>query len=92
MKVMAINHDVEDYDRWKAVFDEFSPSQGGALFHRINRSVDNPNNITVVAGFATLDAAIAFRDDPDLKEAMGRAGVVSPPRIEIFDEVEAVQY
>jgi hypothetical protein len=28
----------------------------------------------------------------DLKEAMGRAGVTSAPRIEIFEEVEAVQY
>ncbi len=30
--------------------------------------------------------------NPDLKDAMGRAGVPGPPRIEIFDEVEAVQY
>jgi len=92
MKIMAINHDIEDYDTWKAAFDAFSPSQGGALFHRINRSVEDPNNITVVAGFPTLDTAVAFRDDPALKEAMGRAGVTSAPRIEIFDEVEAVQY
>ena len=92
MKVIAINHDVEAYDRWKAVFDEFPPSNGGALFHRINRSVDDPNNITVVAGFETLDGATAFRDNAGLKEAMGRAGVTGPPRIEIFEEVESVQY
>ncbi len=92
MKVLAINHDVEDYDRWKSVFDEFPPSAGGALFHRINRRVDDPNNITVVAGFETLDAANAFAENPDLKDAMGRAGVTGPPRIEIFEEVESVQY
>lgn len=92
MIVMAINHDVEDYDKWKAVFDEFPPSKGGALFHRINRNVDNPNNIAVVSGFESLNAATAFRDNPDLKDAMGRAGVASVPRIEIFNEVESVQY
>lgn len=92
MIVTAINHNVEDYDKWKAVFDEFPPSKGGALFHRINRNVDNPNNITVVAGFESLEAATAFRDNPDLKDAMGRAGVAGVPRIELFNEVESVQY
>ena len=92
MYVMAVNHDVEDYDRWKVVFDEFPPSKGGAKFHRLNRSVDHPNNITVVAGFETLQAALDFRDNPDLKDAMGRGGVTSAPRIELYEEVEAVKY
>jgi len=92
MYTMAVNHDVEDYDGWKTVFDKYPPSEGRAKFHRINRNVDNPNNITVVAGFETLDAALGFRDNPDLKDVMGRAGVTSAPRIEIFEEVEHVQY
>lgn len=88
MQMLAINHDVEEYDRWKAVFDEFPPIAAGARFHRVNRNVDEPNNITVVAGFPTTDAARAFVESPELKAAMGRAGVTSAPRIEIFDEVE----
>jgi hypothetical protein len=55
MYVLAINHQVEDYDRWKAVFDALSPKEGGASFHRINRDVDDPNVITVVAGWADVD-------------------------------------
>ena len=92
MIVLAVNHDVEDYDRWKAVFDSVPPSTMGALFHRINRSVDNSNNITVVAGFESAEAASAFANSPDLKDAMQRAGVTSAPRIEIYEEVESVQY
>ncbi len=92
MKVVAINHDVADCDQWKAVFDEIPPKTMGARFHRINRSVDDANNITVVAGFDTVEAARAFLANEDLKEAMGRAGVTSAPRMEIFEEVEAVQY
>ena len=92
MTVVAINHSVEDYNTWKAVFDEMPPSTMGGLFHRINRSVDDPNNITVVAGFPSRDAATAFTTNPDLKEAMGRAGTIGAQRIEIFEEVEAVQY
>jgi heme-degrading monooxygenase HmoA len=92
MYVMAVNHDVADYDQFKAVFDGFPPSKGGALFHRLNRNVEDPNNITVVAGFESADAARAFRDDPALKDAMHQAGVTCAPRIEIFEEVEAIQY
>ncbi len=92
MQMLAINHEVEDYDRWKAVFDEYPPAKGGALFHRINRNVDDPNNITVVAGFDTTEAARAFVDNADLKESMHRAGVTGQPRVEIFEEVEAIQY
>jgi len=92
MKILVVNHDVADYERWKAVFDEFRPAKGGAKFHRVNRNVENPNNIAIVAGFDTLEAATAFRDNPDLEAAMQRAGVTSAPRIEIYDEVEAVEY
>ncbi len=92
MKVLAINHEVADYDTWKAVFDQYPPAKGGALFHRINRGVDDPNNITVVAGFESTEAAKAFASDPTVKAEMGRAGVKSAPRIEIFEEVESVQY
>jgi heme-degrading monooxygenase HmoA len=92
MYVMAVNHDVQDYETWKTVFDTFPPARGGAKFHRLNRNIENPNNVTVVAGFDTAEAAEQFRDDPELKDAMGEAGVVGAPRFEIFEEVESVQY
>jgi hypothetical protein len=92
MTVAAINHRVANYDAWKAVFDEVPPSMGGALFHRINRGVDDTNNITVVAGFESPEAARAFIERPDLKDAMRRAGVTSSPRVELYEEVEAIQY
>lgn len=92
MTMLVVNHDVENYERWKAAFDEFPPSTGGALFHRINRRIDDPNNITVVMGFDSTATAEVFVSDPELKAAMQRAGVTSAPRVEIFDEVEVVQY
>jgi hypothetical protein len=92
MYVLAINHDVADYAKWKDVFDSFPPAKGGATFHRVNRNVDDPNNITIVAGFKTVEAALGFRENPDLKAALGEAGVKSAPRVELFEEVEAIQY
>ena len=91
MYVLAINHEVSDYESWKNAFDTFPPARGGALFHRVNRNVEDGNNVTVVAGFDTVETALQFRDNPDLKKAMGEAGV-GAPRFEIFEEVESVQY
>ncbi len=54
--------------------------------------MDNPKNLTIVSGFASMETAIAFRDNPDLRDAMGRAGVVGHPRIELYEEIESVQY
>ena len=89
--VVAIQHPVTDYEAWKKVYDEENPvALGHAVFARVNRSVDDPNTIAVVAGFESLDKAQAFLNSPDLKEAMQRAGVSGETRIEIYEEVEAL--
>jgi hypothetical protein len=91
MYVLAINHTVTDYEKWKTVYDSYPPTTGGgAEFSRLNRSVDEPNLITVVAGFDSLDQLKAFAADPTLKERMHEAGVVGQPRIEIYEEVEVI--
>lgn len=92
MIVVAIRHPVADYDAWKAVYDSRHPGTFGAKFARINRAVDDPNIVTVVAGFDSVEAAKGMVESPDLKAAMDQAGVTAAPRIEIHEEVESVQY
>ena len=91
MFVLAINHAVADYDKWKAVYDTMPPTVGGAKFARVNKRVDDPNTVTVVAGFDSLDTLNAFVGDDRLKEVMHEAGVVGEPRIEIYEEVEVIE-
>lgn len=91
MYVLAINHAVEDYDRWKSVYDSMPPTTvGGAKFARVNRSVDDANLITVVSGFDSLETLNGFVSDPELKAGMQRAGVLGEPRVEIYEEVEVI--
>jgi hypothetical protein len=90
MFVLAINHPVADYDKWKAGYDAMPPTTRGAAFSRVNRSVDDPKLITVVAGFESLDTLNTFIGDPALKQAMMDAGVQGSPRIEIYEEIEAI--
>jgi hypothetical protein len=91
MYVLAINHAVDDYEKWKQVYDTYPPTTaGGAKFSRVNRGVDNPNVVTVVAGFDSLDTLKTFASDPQLRELMHQAGVLGEPRIEIYEEVEVI--
>jgi hypothetical protein len=50
--------------------------------------LDDPNDVTVVNEFASLEQAKAFAADPSLKEAMDRAGVMSEPKITWAEEVD----
>ncbi len=90
--MLAVRHRVQDYTAWKKVFDEFPPRLGGAKFHRVNKLVGDPNMILVVAGFESAEAAQAFGADPGLADAMKRSGVVGEPRIEMYEELESIQY
>lgn len=91
MVLMAIKHRVQSYEDWKAVFDGFPPRTGGALFHRVNRAVDDGNTVLVVAGFESAEDARAFQNNPELKSKMEAAGVLEAPRFELYEEVEAVE-
>jgi len=86
----AIRHSVTDYAKWKSVYDTFLPTTAGAKYARVDRSVEDPNLVTVVAGFDTLELAKTFLNNPNLKAKMTEAGVVGSPRIEINEEVESI--
>lgn len=91
MYVIAINHAVDDYEKWKQVYDTYPPTTaGGAKYSRVNRNIDDPNLVSVVAGFDSLDTLKSFASDPQLKDLMHQAGVQGQPRIEIYEEVEVI--
>lgn len=85
-----VRHRVEDYERWKPVFDEHgstregSGSRGGYLF----RNVDDPNEVVVLLEWDNLDNLRRFAESDDLRQAMQRAGVSDRPDIYYLEEVE----
>jgi len=80
---MFTRHEVADYAAWKVVYDSVAPLQkkGGVYFKAVYRSADNPNDLTVVHDFHSLEAAKAFAGSPDLRAAMEKGGVKGPPQI-----------
>jgi heme-degrading monooxygenase HmoA len=90
--LMLVRHRVADYDAWKQAYDDFRDNQrrGGVRFHQVLRSPEDPNLVVVTHVFDDEEAAKAFADSPELREAMARAGVEEASvSIEYLDEADA---
>ena len=85
MTTLIVAHDVADYDAWRPVFDEHGTvrKEHGCSEERVYRAVDAPNSVLVVMTYPSRADIDAFVADPSLREAMGRAGVVSEPEITV---------
>ena len=83
MATMFVRHEVGDYAAWRQAYDDFDVRRRelGVTANSVYRSADNPNEVTATHEFATVEAAQQFAASADLKQAMGRAGVVGAPTI-----------
>ena len=88
-KVLSIvQHPVRDYAEWRTVYEEVQPlrDKHGVSAADVLQDPADPNKVTVLHWFPSVDQAQAFVSDPGLKDAMAKAGVTAPPRIEIVVE------
>jgi hypothetical protein len=84
---IVVSHKVESFEKWKPVFD--STASWKVKFgwkQSLFMTADNDrNNVTVIEEFDTLENARKFASSPELKTAMGKAGVTSPPDVHFFN-------
>ena len=89
MKQLLFRHKVEDYAKWKSVFDanvalrKAAGSQGARLF----RSASNPNELVILFDWENLESARKFAEAPELQERLKRAGVVQHD-VYFLEEIE----
>jgi len=92
MPYILVRHQVEDYAKWRPVFDEHgttrqaSGSKGGRLF----RNAHNPNELIILLEWNDLEGLQQFAQSEDLRAAMQRAGVADQPDVYFLEEVEQV--
>lgn len=86
--LMVVKHPVKDFDAWRVEYDKAQVirDKHGVTDAIVLRDPDDPNEVTGLHWFSSVDEAHAFAEDPDLRDAMARAGVSGPPRIEISVE------
>jgi len=81
---------VEDYAKWKAVFDETAEYKRahGWKQYRLFSVGGNRNDVLVMEEFNTQELAQEFLDSAFLREAMARAGVSAAPEILVVEALE----
>jgi hypothetical protein len=92
---IVVVHEVEDYDAWRKVYDEFDAKRQelGITGDAVNQFADNPNKIAVYHEADSVDTLKKFLESPELKEAMKNAGVKGKPEIHILTVADvATQY
>jgi quinol monooxygenase YgiN len=88
MATMLVQHQVSDFAKWKAVYDSVVDMRksNGELSDKIYRDANNPNNLTIVFKWDSLERAKKYAESPELKEAMQKAGVTGQPKIFFLNE------
>ena len=83
MAKLIVHHKVQDYAAWRKVFDNDATSRRefGSTGAQVFKSASDPNDVTAITDWPSVDAAKAFATSPSLKEAMKNAGVISQPDV-----------
>jgi len=83
-----VSHLVKDFDTWKTIFDQFEPirKEAGELSAVVLRHADDPNMVTVINTWDSIEAFQALFNREELKVGMAEAGVTAPPTIVIANE------
>jgi quinol monooxygenase YgiN len=90
MAYLLVRHKVENYARWKPIFDDHGGTRkaNGCKGGRLFRSAADPNELVILFEWDDVKKAQQFAQSSDLRETMERAGVVDRPDVYFLDEVE----
>lgn len=83
---------VQDYAKWRPVFDEAKPLRVAHSLEseRVFRNAANPNEVIVEMKFRDAAGAHAYLALPELRATMQRAGVIPPPQVTFLEEAPTV--
>lgn len=94
MTYVLVMHKVEDYDKWKSLYDDNSAmrkaygSKGALVFHNAN----DHKSMVVVTEWENMEKAKGFGESEDLKLTMQKAGVIGRPAVYYLEEIERTPY
>jgi heme-degrading monooxygenase HmoA len=88
MAKLLVHHKVQDYSAWRKIFDEDDErrKEYGSSGFQVLKSAGDPNDLTVIMDWPSVDAAKAFAASDALKEKMKNAGVISQPEMTFLEE------
>ena len=89
MVYLLIHHKVEDYGKWKPLFDghEATRKAAGSLGARLLRNKNDSNDVVAIITWTDMQHAQAFTESPDLHAVMQNAGVLGTPEVLFLEEI-----
>lgn len=90
MNHVLVRHRVDDYPKWKKVFDNFVGTRKsfGEKSYQVLQHDKDTNNLYLVFGWDNKANAQKFFDSSELKNAMQEAGVAETPEIHFLNETD----
>ena len=78
---LLITHELEDYEKWRPLFDEDESNRAtaGMVTLGVAKDKDNANMISIMFAFDDLDKVREFTASEELKTKMQEGGVVGEP-------------
>ncbi len=83
MHYLIVQHTMEDYGKWRPVFDahEGVRQTYGVRDAQVFRNVENPNELLLKFRVDSVERAQKLAHSQELKDAMADAGVVGIPEV-----------
>lgn len=87
MSFMSVRFKVEDYEKWKAVFDDDVSARQAAGFKGgyIFRNEDEANELVILLETDNLEKTREFAQSDYLRNKMQESGVIDMPDIKFLD-------
>ncbi|MDZ4714033.1 MAG: hypothetical protein SH819_01070 [Cytophagales bacterium] len=83
---LGVSHEVEDYDRWKKIFDEDEPTRAKANLElrAISTNAESPRMVNILFATDDFQKAKDVINSEELKKRMEMAGVKTEPVFIVF--------
>ncbi len=90
---LLITHEIEDYEKWRPLFDEDETNRAaaGMITLGVAKDKDNANMISIMFAFDDLDKAREFTASEELKTKMQEGGVVGEPTFKWMEVPQATE-
>ena len=90
MPYLLIRHKVEDYAKWKPLFDEHGTTReaAGSRGGYVLRNTNDRNEIVILLEVDDIERCRQLVESEDLKETMQRSGVADTPDVYYLEEAD----
>lgn len=83
---LGVTHEVDNYDKWKKIFDEDEHvrSKADLELRAISTNADNPNMVNIMFATNDIEKAKGVINSEELRKRMTEAGVKTEPAFAVF--------